>query len=155
MHVSEIMKPNPATVGEDETLATLMCLIPGVLSRLLYVVDKECKLVGLLSSYDILKYLVPDYLDSNLAKSLAEGESMVLREFSTHAAKTVGDIMTRDMVFVRPDHTVLEAQALIKERGVNVLPVVDKDGQLVGEVSRREILNRVAFVCCNSLQPKS
>lgn len=46
----------------------------------------------------------------------------------------IRDVMTRDVICVRPDHTIEECLALMTERRVRHLPVIDK-GALCGLVS--------------------
>jgi CBS domain-containing protein len=53
---------------------------------------------------------------------------------------TAGDLMTRNVVTVRPDDTVEHAARLMYHLQVKRLPVVDADGSLVGIVSRADLL---------------
>ncbi|MCX2951434.1 HPP family protein [Lentzea sp. NEAU-D7] len=50
------------------------------------------------------------------------------------------DVMTADVVVVRPDTPAREAAHLLAERGFTALPVVDDNGVLVGLVSEAELL---------------
>jgi CBS domain-containing protein len=52
------------------------------------------------------------------------------------------DIMTKDVVTVRPDTTVREIAALMTERRISGVPVVDAGGKLVGIVSESDLLHR-------------
>lgn len=47
----------------------------------------------------------------------------------------VGEVMTRDVVTVSPDADIEEVQEIMKSRRIRHLPVVDRDGVLVGLVS--------------------
>ena len=116
-------------------------------SRLVYVVDATRHLLGVISSYDLLRTMLPFYLDSNLAKALPDDDAVILQAFEACQNRTAGEIMTREFVAVHPDDTFLEAEALIAEHGISVLPVLEADGQLVGAVSRRAILNALAAQC--------
>ncbi len=57
----------------------------------------------------------------------------------SHGKLVCADIMSRDVVSVRPDATVASAQALLAERGVRLLPAVDDQGRLRGVVGAREL----------------
>ncbi len=48
--------------------------------------------------------------------------------------------MTTDVVTVRPETPIMEAQDIMKKHGVRRLPVVDKQGRLVGIVTKSDIL---------------
>lgn len=55
----------------------------------------------------------------------------------------VGEVMTRDVVTIDPDSSVLDAAKLMAAKNVGALPVVDGDGRLVGMLSERDIVRRV------------
>jgi CBS domain-containing protein len=52
------------------------------------------------------------------------------------------DVMTRDLVTVRPDATVAEAAELMAKQDVSALPVVDAHNHLVGIISEADLLRR-------------
>jgi len=52
------------------------------------------------------------------------------------------DVMTRDVISIAPDATVLQAARLMLQHHISGLPVVDKDGKLVGVLSEGDFLRR-------------
>ena len=52
----------------------------------------------------------------------------------------VGDVMTLDPVVVRVDDTIEVAETLLARYRISGLPVVDEAGQLVGVISRTDLL---------------
>ena len=52
----------------------------------------------------------------------------------------VGDVMTRSVISVGPDASVLEAGELMLDHDISGLPVVDAQGQLIGIVTERDFL---------------
>ena len=52
------------------------------------------------------------------------------------------DVMTRDVVSIGPDATVLQAARLMLQHHISGLPVVDKDNALVGVLSEGDFLRR-------------
>jgi CBS domain-containing protein len=54
------------------------------------------------------------------------------------------DIMTFGAASIRPDASVEEAARLMLQHRISGLPVVDKDGDLVGMVTERDLLRREA-----------
>lgn len=54
--------------------------------------------------------------------------------------RNIGDCMKRNVVFVRPETTVIEAAAVLVERRVGTLPVVDGAGILIGVTSIKDIV---------------
>src|SRR6516225_10889418 len=52
------------------------------------------------------------------------------------------DVMTRDVITIDPDSTVLQAARLMLQLHVSGLPVVDGNGNLVGVLSEGDFLRR-------------
>ena len=52
------------------------------------------------------------------------------------------DVMTTNVITVVPDTSVQALATLLSERGISGVPVVDKDGRLVGIVSEGDLLHR-------------
>jgi len=52
------------------------------------------------------------------------------------------DVMTRDVVSIGPDATVLQAARLMLQHHISGLPVVDPGGQLIGILSEGDFLRR-------------
>jgi len=55
---------------------------------------------------------------------------------------TVGEIMTRNVIYVRPDQTIEECMALMTERRIRHLPVIEGN-DLVGILSIRDLVGAV------------
>ena len=58
-----------------------------------------------------------------------------------HLNLTAGTLMTAPAITIGPDATIPAAARLMNTHHVRRLPVVDKDGKLVGIVSRRDLLS--------------
>jgi CBS domain-containing protein len=52
------------------------------------------------------------------------------------------DVMTRDVISIDPDATVLQAARLMLQHHISGLPVIDRDGALVGVLSEGDFLRR-------------
>lgn len=52
------------------------------------------------------------------------------------------DVMTRNLITIDPDQTVLQAARLMLQHRISGLPVIDKDGKLVGILSEGDFLRR-------------
>jgi CBS-domain-containing membrane protein len=50
------------------------------------------------------------------------------------------DIMTRELVTVSPDTEIARAAKLLLEKGINGIPVVDKNGELVGIICQSDLI---------------
>jgi CBS domain-containing protein len=58
------------------------------------------------------------------------------------AAMNAEHVMTRDVISIDPDATVLQAARLMLQHHISGLPVIDKDGNLVGVLSEGDFLRR-------------
>ena len=58
---------------------------------------------------------------------------------------TVGELMQKDVVTVFDDQAVFDASVLMTSRNVGILPVIKRNGILVGAITDRDIVSR-----CNS-----
>lgn len=56
----------------------------------------------------------------------------------------VREIMETDLITVRPDMSIREVAALMYEHELSALPVVGKDGKIVGIVSESDLIHRLA-----------
>ncbi|MBI1202442.1 MAG: CBS domain-containing protein [Rhodopseudomonas sp.] len=52
------------------------------------------------------------------------------------------DVMTRNLITIDPDQTVLQAARVMLQHRISGLPVIDKDGKLVGILSEGDFLRR-------------
>jgi CBS domain-containing protein len=58
------------------------------------------------------------------------------------AAMNAEDVMTRDVISIDPESTVLQAARLMLQHRISGLPVIDKSGKLVGVISEGDFLRR-------------
>ncbi len=58
----------------------------------------------------------------------------------------VRDVMTRDVVTLRPDQSVTDAADRLAERGVGAMPVLDESGRLVGLLRDDDLVASAARV---------
>lgn len=77
---------------------------------------------------------------------------LILREIErqtivrSHADLSCADIMSRDVISIRPGTTRSEACSLLQRHNVRLLPVTDDDGRLLGTVGLRELMSPNATV---------
>ena len=143
MRIGAMMDKSVETVAPDTGLGTLLQRQKDKACRLLYVVEQG-RLVGVISSLDLLKAVSPAWLDENLSRALSDDQPLTLRSLADNSGRTARDLMTAGPVTLSPDDHVLRAEILIRDRGFNVLPVVDGSGALVGEIGRGVILRHLA-----------
>ncbi|MFC4083864.1 CBS domain-containing protein [Amycolatopsis samaneae] len=80
---------------------------------------------------------MPVLVNGRLAGMVSETDLMT--EQAAVPGTTVGDLMTREVVSVRPGTRVSELPARFLRAGVRSLPVVSDEGQVLGMVARRDV----------------
>ena len=72
------------------------------------------------------------------------GDATVAADYVKSHAVRVEDIMTTDVVTAPPETPLHEIAALLEERRIKRVPIVNKGGDLVGIVSRANLIQVVA-----------
>ena len=120
-----------AVRGDDRT---------GVMA--LPVLDDNGKLVGILSMTDILKAVYPAYMTMmNLGDFTWDG---MLESLACQAGdKKVGDFMTREVITVRENDSLMECVDHMLKGHIRRMPVLNKGGKMVGMIYLRDIFYAV------------
>jgi CBS domain-containing protein len=137
MKVRDIMTTDPVKVTGDTRLKEAARLMVRHRVSGLPVVDEGGKLIGILSEGDFIRREAGrdrPHGVSLLDAVFGEGELQPV------GAETVAEIMTRSVVTITPEATVGEAARVMGRRSVKRLPVVDLDGELIGIVSRADVV---------------
>jgi len=96
------------------------------------------KLVGVLSMEDVLKAVIPFYINPILGDFTWEG--MMLNIASKMCVKKVKDIMNRNIITVDAYDPLMKCAELLIKYNLQRLPVVDK-GRVVGIILIRDLYN--------------
>jgi CBS domain-containing protein len=87
---------------------------------------------------------LPVCLDSRVVGTITDRDITIRVTAEGRDARStlVRDVMTKDVVTVRPQQDVVEAETLMHDYQVRRLPVVEADGRLVGYVTTATIAKR-------------
>lgn len=142
-HVSEVMTRAVVTLTPEMPVAQAWERMLKDLIKAAPVVNASSQVVGILTDEDLLnraglrqRLSIAQHLDEPLVK---EG----LRQLESSALK-VADVMTQPVVTAQAKEPLGVAAARLAKLGMKRLPVVDTEGQLVGVLSRVDILRQVA-----------
>ena len=147
MDVAQCMRTKLILVGKDCNFKTLICKLATPLPHQAYIVDDSYTLLGIVSAMDLLREIIPSYLNADLARSVTDECDFLQKRVEMVKDKRAEDIMVTKFSFVYPHHQLLEADILIAEKGINTLPVIDKHGKILGEITRRDILLQLISDC--------
>jgi CBS domain-containing protein len=107
------------------------------------VVDDDSRLVGILTESDLLRRIEFAVVEPPADWAPANSSEGAARSFVKSHSWRVGDVMSKPAVTVTEGTSIAEAAQLLRTRGIKRLPVV-RDGELVGVVSRADLLRIVA-----------
>lgn len=99
------------------------------------VVDEDHRVIGVVTASDLLARLAHPRLTPRGHRMSAQLETHRKR----HAA-CARDLMTHPAITTTPDTTIAEAAQLAARYRVRSLPVVDRDGALVGIITRNDLV---------------
>jgi CBS domain-containing membrane protein len=139
--VSEVMTIEAVAVNEDADIEEAIRLLSGHRVSGLPVVDKENRVLGVITEADILSVMgmKRGHTFKDIVARLL-GESVP----GNKAGNTVRQVMSSPAISTTPDALILEIAGILEERRIKRLPVVDSRGVLVGIVSRTDIVRAVA-----------
>ena len=141
--VKEIMTRDVCTVHEDTELKDLAALFVEHNYKTMPVIDAGGKLVGVISQTDLIEQDKPLHIPTVISLFdwviYLESEDRFRQQVEKLTAQKVGEICTREVTTCGPEATVQEIAALMVEKGVHLIPVVDKE-QVVGVVARVDII---------------
>jgi CBS domain-containing protein/mannitol/fructose-specific phosphotransferase system IIA component (Ntr-type) len=133
--VREMMTERPHTTRPDTPVKEAAREMVRWRVSALPVVEVDGRLVGMLSSRDLVRDLLGSYLQG--------GQGGADRPTPAKPARrTVRDVMTRQVLCVSPDEPLAEVASLMTNKDVERVPVV-RDGLLVGFLTRGDIVRKL------------
>ncbi|HLC09667.1 MAG TPA: IMP dehydrogenase [Nitrosopumilaceae archaeon] len=106
---------NPYFIKPDQSVREAISYMKEKEVSGLLVTDSDAKLVGILTSRDIM--------------------------FESESTKLVKEIMTSDVVTAKPGIGVSEAKKILQENRIEKLPLVDEKGIVKGLITSKDIMN--------------
>lgn len=137
MNAGEVMTAAVITAAPDSTVAELARLMLQHRISGVPVIDAG-QLVGIVSEGDLVRRLTPAAPRGLLAALFARHAGV--HEYLHAHGLLARDVMTPDVVTVRPETEVGDVAALMERNGIKRVPVLDEDGALVGIVTRANLL---------------
>ncbi|QQS29788.1 MAG: CBS domain-containing protein [Sphingobacteriales bacterium] len=131
--ISEVMSHHVIVATAAHTFSQACQLFLEFNLHHLPIVDESDKVVGIISSYDVLRTY-----NAEVAKSSTVSEAEVNAKFK------LADIMTSDPVTITEDETIGHASEIFINKGIQSLPVVDENGKIKGIITVRDIVKQFA-----------
>ncbi len=140
MLVRDVMTKNVLSITKYESIMQVANILTEKNISGLPVVDKENKVIGIVTQADILSMVgvSREHTFKDLLKYML-GERLPERRIGD----LVGDIMTSPALTIKPDTNVAEAVKIMDEKRIRRLTVVDESNRLIGILTRADILKAV------------
>lgn len=153
--VEEVMNPHPVLLQEEMSIKDAVHTMLDANIAGAPVVNSAGRIVGVLTEADVIwkgagkpeeHFIIPPVYIGAFDAFLFLRDNKAFEE-ETHKilARTVKDAMiNKDKVFtVKPSALMSDAAQLMLHNDVNLLPVVEEDGSVVGIVTRHDILRGI------------
>jgi CBS domain-containing protein len=134
--VGDIVRRDTHAVAPDTPIGEVIRVIGSNDIQRVAVVDGQGKLLGLISDRDLLRYFKTDPTGVWGALAKIKGALVEDRLGATPASA----VMQTGLITVQESHTVEEAIALMTQKALKRLPVVDGEGRFKGMISRDSLL---------------
>ena len=128
MLVQGWMTTDVITVDEDTSMMKASIIMKEKKIRCLPVVNRKGELAGIVSDRDL----------RDAAPSKATTLDVYELNYLLSSIK-IKDLMTTNLVYVRPDETVEFAAILMLENKISSLPVINSKGSLIGIITQTDI----------------
>ena len=142
MKARDHMTRDVITVGRASNIAEIASLLKKHGISGVPVVDAEGHLLGVVTYEELINVFLPHYLSmfDELAflddLGVIEAQTLAEIEPSLFLAE---DVMVSNPVTVKPDASIMKAAALLVNKKLVFLPVVDEDGKVVGVLNRGDV----------------
>jgi CBS domain-containing protein len=134
--VSQVMTPDPVTIGPKASLSGAARLMGRKNLKRLPVVDDEKRLLGILSRFDILKILAAGHLPQAVSKR---------RLGRPHTRfQTVSDVMDGSVTTVQPEALLSEVLTLLTGDQSQRVVVTDSSRHVIGIISDTDLVARMS-----------
>ena len=143
MKVRQIMTKDLTSVEKDTSVKELIFILKNSELANMPVVDEMGKLIGVISEKDLIKAALPGYFEMLHSTSFIPDMNQLAKKLTQIADDPIEKYLHQDVIFVKDDDDDLQAADMIIRKNVKNLPVVDKEGILVGVVKRIDLLRHL------------
>lgn len=112
------------------------------------VLDSERKLVGIVSTTDILRAIIPSQMFFDDDNKNMSWNAMRQEGITKTKNIYVRNIMTEDVRTIRTGESILRCADRLLSEQIRRLPVIAMDGKVVGVIYLRDVYNAVTELLC-------
>jgi len=144
--VRDLMTPEVLAARPDQTLGEVARLMIEKDVRAIPVVDDTGSLMGMVSHRELLRYLIPNYLQKTKSGEFrAVPKNPAQRTSADPRDLPVKDVMARTVLCLSEEQTLSDVANLMNNKDVDRFPVV-REGVVVGFLTRADLIRRLVAV---------
>ena len=141
--VRDLMTPDVLAARPDQSLGEIARLMIEKDVRAIPVVDEGGALMGMVTHRELLRYLIPDYIQKTKSGEFrAVPKNPAARSSSNPRDLPVKDVMARTVLCLSEDQTLSDVANLMNNKDVDRFPVV-REGVVVGFLTRADLIRRL------------
>jgi CBS domain-containing protein len=141
--VRDLMTPDVLAARPDQSLGEVARLMIEKDVRAIPVVDEGGALMGMVTHRELLRYLIPDYIQKTKSGEFrAVTKTQLQRGSADPRALPVKDVMARAVLCLSEEQTLSDVANLMNNKDVDRFPVV-REGVVVGFLTRADLIRRL------------
>ncbi|MDQ6987159.1 MAG: CBS domain-containing protein [Mariprofundaceae bacterium] len=146
MLAERTMVTDIVTAFADETVESVLNRMRNAKLRMIPVVDADGMLIGVISTFSIMKKVLPDYITTGDLDhiSYAPDLGILRRHYAEVAELKVAEVMDRKPLLVNWDESLLAVSAAMISHSKHAhAMVVDENQHLLGIISASDVLSHL------------
>jgi CBS domain-containing protein len=141
--VRDLMTPDVLAARPEQTLGEVARLMIDKDVRAIPVVDEGGALMGMVTHRELLRYLIPDYIQKTKSGEFrAVTKTQLQRGSADPRQLPVKDVMARTVLCLSEEQTLSDVANLMNNKDVDRFPVV-REGVVVGFLTRADLIRRL------------
>lgn len=137
------MQKQVATISKTATFKEAVEKMIHAKTNGLVVINGDNKVIGIISSWDLIQHIVPDYLEEDKHLASFESPDVFEKRIQEVQDNPITKFMTMKVLTVMSTDSIMEASTLLSEFRIRQLPVVNEEKKLVGYINRTDIKRAV------------
>jgi CBS domain-containing protein len=141
--VRDVMTGHILTASPDQRLADVARMMVERDIRAVPVVDESGALVGIVTHRELLRHLLPGFVQRSTTGSFrAPTKAEIARGSADPRELPVRDVMSRSVLSVSEDQTLSDVATLMNSKDVDRFPVT-REGAVVGFLTRADLVRKL------------
>lgn len=140
MKVKDIMTRNTTTLSSDMSAMEAAKKLSELKISGLPVVDSDGRLVGMFTEKDILKAILPSYVEKVGKFIYEENPKGTKKKLEGLSGISVGDLMRKEVITITEETDCYEAARVMLTQKARRVPVIDRENKVIGIVARCDVL---------------